>query len=75
MFKWQIKYLQRIKEMTNEQVLLEYTHISAKKDYDEYSDWKDIWMYEKVSSELSERLIENGFLNKPLIIDIPGALK
>lgn len=75
MLKWQIKYLQHIKEMTNEQVLLEYVHISAEKDYDELFDENVIWMYKEVSSELSECLIKSGFLNKSLPIDIPEVLK
>ena len=62
MLKWQEDYLVQIGQMTNEEVLDEYTSLSGGDDYDGCMTQRGEWEYEKIRTELYKRLKECEFL-------------
>ena len=62
MFKWQEIYLKAIAEMSNEEVLDEYTELCCGDDYEGTYTFRGEWRYEKITEEFHKRLIACGFL-------------
>ena len=67
MFKWQTKYLEAIANMSNEEVLDEYTELSCGDDYDGMYTDRGQWRYKKITEEFHKRLIAVGYLKSELL--------
>lgn len=59
---WQEKYDKQLKEMSNQEVLDEYTMLASGDDYDGCWTKHGEWCWRQVSSELESRLKSIGFL-------------
>ena len=64
LLKWQINYLQRIREMSNEDLLLETWDQAGGDDYDGCFTTRGQWEYNEIRKELISRLKVSGFVNE-----------
>lgn len=62
-YKWQLKYLQGVKEMPNEELLYEYVSTCIEDGSDGFKKRRNDWKKVKVERELCQRLMECGFLS------------
>lgn len=60
------EFLIKTKELTNEKLLLDYIDISGGDDYDGCFTTMGVFKLEVLYKELESRLINCGFLNKPI---------
>lgn len=61
--KEQLAYLKRLKEMSNSDLLLEYTQMAGGDDYDGCYTESGQWEWEQLQKELNDRLVKVGFIN------------
>ena len=62
--KWKERFLNEIKNYTNEQLLERCLDSAGGDDYDGGFSDRGYWMYEELQVELNKRLVEVGFLQK-----------
>jgi hypothetical protein len=67
MFIWQQKTLDRIKELPNDELLMEWCDLSAGDGEDGYMSEKGSWELKQLQDELFKRLVEIGFLKQDSI--------
>jgi len=64
MLKWKEKFLEQIKNYSNEELLWECLGLAGGDDYDGCFTKQGEWKYGELQVELQRRLIEVGFLKE-----------
>lgn len=62
--KWQKEILDRIPNMSNEEVFYRYSDLNGGDTYDGCFTIRGEWEYKKITEELMKRLVESGFLKQ-----------
>ena len=62
LLKWQVSYLERIANMSNDELFTEYEEVSIPDDYDGDFTARGAWIKDQCYKLFVERLKQSGFL-------------